>query len=403
MKENTNTINDILARAICGEPLAPSEQEQLDAWLIEADNQQWFQQWKEEAYQRQVLQQLDAVNLEEWKQVVDQKIAQGNGQVPVRKMVMRYAAAVAAVLFVSIAAYLWFNSAPPANKPVDTPKVTQQTNDVAPGQTKALLTLADGSTIVLDSAGVGQLASQGGTQINHESGQLVYKAGAGSSDKTIFYNTLTTAKGETFTLVLPDGSHVTLNSASSVRYPTTFAGSERQVEVMGEAYFSVTHTEGKPFIVHNPLSGINVKVFGTEFNVHAYADEQPAVTLIQGSVEVSMNANAGNGQPQAKRMQPRQQVVVTPDKELAFANNVNLDEVLAWKRGRFYFDHANITTVMKQLERWYNIEVVYEGAKPTQEFGGELQRSFTLAQVIKALQHTGVNFRIEGRKLIVMQ
>lgn len=403
MKENTNAINSIIAKALCGETLEPFEQEQLDEWKTNTDNLEAFQQWNNEDYFRGKLKELDLVDLVHYKEVIEQKIAEQQRSISIRKITIRYAAAAAAVLFVSVAAYLWFNATPPANHPVDTIPVAQKNNDVQPGQTRALLTLADGSTVVLDSAGTGQLATQGGTVINREGGQLVYKADQASANKAPFYNTLTTAKGETFTLVLPDGTHVTLNSASSVRYPAAFAGNDRRVEVTGEAFFDVTHTESKPFIVHNPLSGIDVKVFGTEFNVHTYADEQPAVTLIQGSVEVSLDGRAANQQPQAQKIRPGQQVQVTQDNQLVLAKSVNLDEVLAWKRGRFYFSHANITTVMKQLERWYNIEVIYEGTKPTQEFGGELQRSFTLTQVIKALQHTGVRFRIEGRKLIVLQ
>jgi transmembrane sensor len=396
MKDNTNIINDILARAIFEEVLAPEEQDILNDYLADPDNAKWFQQWKEEAYRQQRLKSLDAVDMNKWKAVLDQKIAERGQGVPVRKMVLRYAAAAAAVLFVSVAAYLWFYATPPETKPVDTTTVAQQTHDVAPGQTKAMLTLGDGTTILLDSAGVGQLATQGSTRIDRENGQLVYKDDQAATNNKIFYNTLTTSKGETFTLVLPDGTQVTLNSASSVRYPTAFTGTERRVEVTGEAYFAVAHRADLPFIVSNPANDINVKVLGTEFNVHTYADEQPAVTLIKGSVQVSANQ-------QVITIQPREQVVMTATKGLVLAEKVDLDEVLAWKRGRFYFSHANITTVMKQLERWYNIEVVYEGVKPTEEFGGELPRSFTLAQVIKALEHTGVKFKIEGRKLIVLQ
>lgn len=316
---------------------------------------------------------------------------------------MRYAAAAAAVLFVSVIAYFWFTTKPADIRTVETPTVAQQAHDVAPGQTKALLTLADGSTIVLDSAGTGQLATQGATVIQREGGQLVYKSEGTVSDKVVFYNTLSTAKGETFTLLLPDGSEVILNSASSVRFPTAFTGNERRIEVMGEAFFTVKHNAEKPFIVSNPSNGLAVRVYGTEFNVHTYQEDQPAITLIKGSVEVSLDGKTGMVEKQSKKIQPGQQVVLNSKYQLVLAENVNLDEVLAWKKGRFYFSHANITTVMNQLERWYNITVVYEGTKPTQEFGGELPRKFTLAQVIKALEQTGVRFRIEGRKLIVLQ
>jgi len=394
-------INDILAKAIANEPLEPFEQQQLDGWLSDEGNRRLFVLWKDEGYTHEMLKDFDSIDLEKWKAVIDEKKAKRSKVVFLRKAWFQYTAAAAALI--AIVGYLWLKeSTPSGSKPEELKMVaTTPVNDVAPGQTKAVLTLADGSKIVLDSAGTGQLAMQGTTLIRHQKGQLVYQAGASASGE-IMYNTLTTANGETFTIVLPDGSEVTLNSGSSVRYPTQFTGAERKVDVSGEAFFDVSHTEGKSFIVHNAATGIDVKVFGTEFNVHTYEDEQPSITLIRGSVQVTLDKKEAGTKKQSEFIKPGQQALLTKNNQLAINDNVNLDQVLAWKKGLFYFKQTDIGIVMRQLERWYNIEVVYQGGKPSEQFGGELPRHFTLSQVIKALEQTGVHFKIEGRKLIVL-
>jgi hypothetical protein len=271
--------------------------------------------------------------------------------------------------------------------------------DVSPGKFKAKLILSDGREVILDSTQNGILAKQGATEIRSEEGKLVYKSNAKNNE--VLFNTLSTSKGETFSTVLEDGSRIWLNSSSSVRYPVAFTGNERKIEITGEAYFEIAHDASKPFKVM--AGGMETEVLGTRFNINSYRDETMIrTTLLEGSVKITPS---GNGAPTI--LKPGQQAVLKINDshlatDLAINDLPNLEAVMAWKEGQFYFDNADITTVMHQLEKWYNIEVVYQGNKPPQLFGGKIQRNLNLSQVLRALEYTGINFRIEGRKLIVM-
>jgi transmembrane sensor len=383
-------INDILVKALSGDELNPQEQALFDEWLAADEaNQAMYASWKDETYFREKLREVHQIDVAEAKRKIDEKIAANGRVIPLRRNWIPYAAA--AVLLIGVMTYFWTNRSSPATSPQ--PNTIVHQNDVAPGQSKAVLTLSDGRRIALDSNNINSLTEQGNL-IKNKNGQLVYQPGSKHTSE-VLYNTLTTARGETYSIVLSDGSTVTLNSASSIRYPIAFPNGDRKIEVTGEAFFDVAHDAAHPFIVSK--GGIEVTVLGTQFNVNTYEDEIPRVTLIKGSVKVALEK-----QPPVF-IKPGQQAFVSNDNHLKVTDHVNLEEVMAWKNGRFYFDNASITTVMTQLQRWYNIEVVYEGAKPTQVFGGELQRNLNLSQIIRALEHTGVRFKIEGRRVIVMQ
>jgi transmembrane sensor len=384
-------INDILYKAISGDELDAREQALFDEWLAaDEGNQAMYANWKDETYFRQKLMEVHQIDIAAAKRKIDEKIAAGGRVIPLWRSWIQYAAAV---VIVAVVAYFWINRSTPATpQQTNTNNIVHQ-NDVAPGQNKAVLTLSDGRRIALDSNNVNSLSEQGNL-IKNKNGQLVYQKGSQHANE-ILYNTLTTARGETYSIVLSDGSTVTLNSASSIRYPIVFPNGERKIEVTGEAFFDVTHDATHPFVVSK--GGIEVTVLGTQFNVNTYEEEVPRVTLIKGSVKVTLEKQ------QPVIIKPGQQAFVSSSNQLQVTDHVNLEAVMAWKNGRFYFDNASITSVMTQLQRWYNIEVVYEGAKPTQVFGGELQRNLNLSQIIRALEHTGVRFKMEGRKVIVMQ
>jgi len=382
-------INDILFKAISGEALNAGEQALFDEWLAADEaNQAMYASWKDEIYFRQKLREVHQIDVADAKRKIDEKIAATGSVIPLMRSWLPYAAA--AVLLVGVMTYFWMNRSARETPPPTNAIVHQ--NDVAPGQNKAVLTLSDGRRIALDSNSVNNLTEQGNL-IKNKNGQLVYQPGSKHTNE-VLYNTLTTARGEMYSIVLSDGSTVTLNSASSIRYPIVFPNGERKVEVTGEAFFDVTHDAAHPFVVSE--GGIEVTVLGTQFNVNTYEDEVPRVTLVKGSVQVTLEKQ------QPVIIKPGQQAFVAGS-QLQVTDHVNLEEVMAWKNGRFYFNNASITSVMTQLQRWYNIEVVYQGAKPTQVFGGELQRNLNLSQIIRALEHTGVRFKIEGRKVIVMQ
>ncbi|HUC81197.1 MAG TPA: FecR domain-containing protein [Flavisolibacter sp.] len=263
---------------------------------------------------------------------------------------------------------------------------------IVPGKDGAILTLADGRTIVLDSAGNGVVATENGSEIVLNNGQLIYKS---KNANNISFNTMSTPNGRQFQLVLPDGTKAWLNAASSLRYPTAFVGADRQVEVTGEVYFEVAKNREKPFKV-KVNEEMEVVVLGTHFNINAYANETSInTTLLEGAVQIR-NGN------QKELLSPGEQAQVAGNKKIKRIKGVNLKKVMAWKNGVFDFNGASLQEVLRQLERWYDITVVYEKGVPQTEFVGTMGRDLNLEDVLKGLKLSEVNFRMEGRKLIVL-
>lgn len=303
------------------------------------------------------------------------------------------AAAIITGLIAGAAWFTWNTSNEQPDKNIIAQEQRFQ-NDVEPGGFKARLTLADGTTIVLDSAAAGELARQGNTLVLNKDGQLIYDVQA-ESEKEIIYNTLHTAKGEMYTTVLADGSKIWLNAASSIKFPVAFSGKERKVEITGEAYFEIAHNPSKPFKV---IKGdVEVAVLGTHFNVNAYDDESEIkVTLLEGSVKVSTTKQLNN----SATLIPGQQAHI--NQSTIQLINPDLEHVMAWKNGRFLFKSIDIKSLMKELERWYDIEVSYERI-PATGFNARITRNTPLSSILKALELTGdVRFRIEGRRVVVM-
>lgn len=280
--------------------------------------------------------------------------------------------------------------------------------DVAPGTTRAVLTLADGTRITLDSARNGRLAMQGKTTISHQNGAITYNdamashaAAHNGKPGELLYNTLTTTAGEQSPpLTLSDGTRVWLNAASSIRYPVDFAGDTRTVVVTGEAYFEVARDAAKPFYVQ--VRDLTVAVLGTDFNINAYADE-PAIktTLLAGSVKILDRLLLPGQQDQA--MRGTDQAAGNHVTMVDAVAMVDVGQVMAWKNGLFNFDHADLPTVLRQLARWYAIDVRFEGKTPARTFHGKMTRDLNLSQVLAVLQDVGVKFRLEGRTLTVEQ
>lgn len=305
----------------------------------------------------------------------------------------KWAAAASVILLISIGSYFIINIRVQKHEvAVVQPHKKEFKNDVAPGQTGAILTLANGQKILLDSAVNGSLAQQGNVSVIKKNGELVYSNDGNTAE--VVYNTMTTPRGRQFNLVLADGSKVWLNAASSITFPTAFTGKERKVSITGEAYFEVAHNAAKPFIVEK--GNTSVLVLGTHFNVNAYDDETAlSVTLLEGSVNVR-NGNSSS------RIKPGQQAQVKEDGKISLLSNVNVENVVAWKNGRINFDGANIETVMRQMSRWYDVEIVYN-KKLDDLFYAEIPRTTMLSDVLKALELTKkVHFKIEGRKIIVV-
>ena len=264
---------------------------------------------------------------------------------------------------------------------------------ITAGGNKAILTLADGSSIVLDSTHQGTLAKQGNVKIiKLNTTTLAYNAGEAKRQEVV-YNTLSTPSGGQYQLILPDGSKVWLNASSSIHFPTIFKGKERSVTITGEAYFEVAKNAAMPFRIS--VKDMQVEVLGTHFNIMAYDDENSMnTTLLEGSVKVTKGAVN-------KLLAPGQQSVINTAGEISI-KDADIEEVMAWKNGWFQFNAYDIKMVMRQISRWYDVEVMYEGKIPTGHFTGLVSRDNDIEQVLKIMQSGGVRFKIEGRKVIVL-
>lgn len=307
----------------------------------------------------------------------------------------RWVAAAAILCAIAVGSYLWLQPRPAAI--VNTVSV----HDVLPGGSKALLTLGDGSTIALDSAG-NQVIRQGNTAIYQRKGQLQYEIQEGES--AVSFNTLTTPRGGQYQLRLPDGSKVWLNAASTLKYPTAFSDTSRLVELTGEAYFeirSLTHTpvtgqhKKVPFRVK--VNNMTVEVLGTEFNVQAYPDESKVTTtLINGKVKI-------NSHRTTLTLQPGQQAQMEGAGQLSLLPDADVEQAIAWKNGYFRFIKTDIYSIMQQLSRWYDVEIRYEKGLKPYSFGAIISRNNNISQVLNMLEATGeVHFKVEGRQVLVM-
>jgi transmembrane sensor len=303
--------------------------------------------------------------------------------------------AASVLLLLSVGLYRWRTQQNQSAVAVVMPPVSEPA-DFKPGRNKALLTLADGSTISLDDARNGLLAQQGASTVQKaQAGQLVYTPSASSAGGTseAAMNTVATPRGGQYQLVLPDGSKVWLNAASSLRFPTAFTGRERRVELTGEAYFEVAKNKQLPFKVS--VEATEVTVLGTHFNVMAYADEPSlTTTLLEGAVRVS-----GGGQQVLLR--PGQQARQQAGGTMAVAT-VDPQNAVAWKNGQFIFNDEPIESIMRQISRWYDVEVEYQGTMKGKEFNGTVSRFDNASQVLHMLELTGaIHFNTQGNRIIV--
>lgn len=302
-------------------------------------------------------------------------------------------AKAAAVLVVAAGIGLFMRAKKNVPQPVVVAKQQPLPHDVPPGGNKALLTLADGSTIILDSANNGALAQQGGTKVlKINAGQLSYKTGTAALGQVLF-NTIATPRGGQYEVTLADGTEVWLNAASTLRFPTAFAGNTREVELTGEAYFEVAKNPAKPF--HVKVNQMDVQVLGTHFNIMAYGNE-PAVktTLLEGKVTVTNNG-------QTQQLVPGQQAALNGTNGFT-VRDVNTDFAVAWKNGLFRFKETNIREIMRQVERWYDVEVDFKALADDQDYTGIVPRTQNVSALLQMLQLTGtVHFTVEGRKITV--
>lgn len=337
---------------------------------------------------------------ETWKQlwsgimpaVAGNKSTQGGTNVaPLKRIRWRAMAAAAAVTSLLVAGAWLYHRGGQAHKPAAIMAT------IIPGDNKATLTLANGQQIILDNAASGALAQENGVQvIKLNDGLLQYNASGSNSEgtATVSWNTIQTPAGGQYQVILPDGSHVWMNSSSSLRFPTAFAGKTRDVQLAGEAYFEIATAVLQPFTVQ--VNGHSkVLVLGTSFNINAYTDEAYIkTTLLTGAVNVSNTSYI-------QRLLPGEQGVWSGSNSIINIAHPDTTAVMAWKNGLFQFNKADIRSVMRQLSRWYNVSVEFEGEIPADDFSGKISRKASIEDVLKILKLSDVNAHIENRKIII--
>ena len=318
-------------------------------------------------------------------------------------------AAAAAVLIILTLGSLFIFRKSPTQAVVET---RPPGNDILPAGTRATLTLLDGRTIPVDSAGRVALARQGDATISSLGGQLIYSAsqsgglapnqsgghstnqpGGTAAPGGLAYNTLTTRPGEHYSLLLPDGTKAWLNAGSSITYPVVFNENERKVKVTGEVYFEIVHNAKQPFKI--AVKDQLVEDIGTRLDINAYDDESIInTTLLEGSIKVTKGSASAI-------LTPGQQATIRPDGDSFQIQKVDADDAIAWKNGYFYFDRADIQTVMRQLARWYNVQVIYKGEISKRIFKGKVYRNIKASEALQILTYFGAHFQIDGKTITV--
>lgn len=306
---------------------------------------------------------------------------------------VRMAAIFLGILLISSLYYLYSNSN--TVTPQQNAIVVTSVDEIKPGSNKAILTLADGSTVVLDSSINGTLGTQGNTHIiKLGSGELRYKNGNAADATAILYNTIATPRGGQYAIELADETKVWLNSSSSIRFPTDFRDSLREVEITGEAYFEVAHHPTKPFKVK--VNDSYIRVLGTHFNVMAYNNESTInTTLLQGSLVTGNNKAS-------RLLAPGNQSRISKEGAIEFVKNADTEEAVAWRSGKFLFNSSDMYNIMRQVERWYNVDVVFK-ENIGLHFSGQLNRYAKVSELLRKLELTNeVHFEIENGKITVV-
>ena len=375
-----------LVREWMDDTITPEGKEQLVTLLNERnllpDVEPAFQEaWNAQSY--------EPVFSEDETALMIDRILSGNRQVHVHRVhFMRRWGWVAASILILMSAGIYFWTLNMNKPPRQTTVAQLPINEVMPAKGNVVLKLADGKQLLLDSA-QGSIVKEGYLTVNNEKGALEYK---GTADK-IEYHTLTTQSGRQYKLQLPDSTNVWLNAASSITFPTSFTGSERQVSISGEVYFEVAKDKSKPFRV--AADDMIITVTGTHFNVKAYTDEPVfTTTVLEGGVKVSKNNKTVT-------LSPNEQSLSYAKGNLSVNKNLNISEIMAWREGLFHFESADLPTILRELGRWYDLEVSYEGTISKDKFFVIVNRNSSLSAVLKALQSNGVEFSISGKRLTV--
>jgi transmembrane sensor len=390
-------IQELLYRFFQG-TITPEEKEALATWIEESDDQEGFKTLLAEVWT--TFQPPASLVSDHADRLLTEVLNRANAErvarlVPFYKRPWARAAAAAVVLLLGTAGY-WLLMNRPA-QPIAVQAAPAR--DVAPPNgSHTVLTLAGGRQILLDNAGKGRLADQGGAEVSKtDSGELAYRlTGTGSAE----YNTLSTGSGGLTMLTLSDGTKVWLNSVSSLKYPVAFTGKERTVYMSGEGYFEVAPDKSRPF--HVKIDGPagqerDVQVLGTRFNIMAYGDEAEAkTTLLEGAVKVTASRAEAF-------LSPGEQAQMPATGTIRIVKDVDPQQVIAWKEGTFDFEEEDIRVIMRQLARWYDVEIDYQGNPPTDLFTAIIRKDNSISQVLRMMEQTRrIHFQIDHKKIIVM-
>lgn len=397
MKENPYSDMDekasYVAYLIAGfirKTLTETEHDELDAWVESSDeNMLLFEELTDEKNIEANLAWMDKTSTEESLELTKKKIKFIPEHKNLKTKKWFYSIAASVILLISaFGIYKIINNK--QSKQASIAKIDQ--TGIQPGGNKATLTLSNGNVIDLVSTPNGLIKGDSGTIINKsKDGEILYNDNSSSAAN---YNILTTPKGGQYKIQLPDGSLVWLNAASSLKYPTAFKGTERNVELNGEGYFEITKDKTKPFKV-KLADGNEVKVLGTHFNVMAYEDEKSKdVTLLEGSVQITRNNDV-------QKLIPGQQGRITSTK-IILVNAADTDQVTGWKNGKFIFQDADIQSIMRQVARWYDVDVKYE-TNSSQHFNATISRNEPVLRLLHILEETGqIHFKIENKSIYVL-
>jgi transmembrane sensor len=379
--QETQRIIELISAQVEGR-LTIAEQKELDVWLTaDPKNQELFKQLTDNNFREAVVSKWDP-------DAAERSLARVKARMHRKAFSWsRIAAAASILLFLSIGSYLYFNRQKPVkqiayNQPVD----------IKPGGNKAILTLSNGSQISLTDAKKGKLAVQANTIIKKTAdGKIAYESQNAATPAEMQYNTVTTPRGGRYEGTLADGTHFILDAASSIRFPVKFTGSERLVAITGQVYIKVKYDAGHPFRVS--AKGQMLEDLGTEFNINAY-DDEPNIrtTLIEGSVKVSK-------QQQSVVLIPGQQAV--NDNQTIKVQKVNVNAVIAWKNGQTLFNGEDIHEIMRNVSRWYDVDIRYEAGIPNRQFAGSISRNANLSDLLNILEFDNVHFTVDGKTIIV--
>lgn len=376
--------------------LTADEQDKLDAWIAASDEnrQLWMELNNPDVQQQNVRAMARFDETAALERFLSNKPAKSNVHRMRLLHTWKWAAAVL-VLALGVSTYFLLTH---STQNADRFGRKSARHDILPGKNGAILTLADGTQLVLDSLGEGKIATQNGTQISLNNNELKYDATAATDG--VAHNTITTPKGRQYHVILPDGTEVWLNAASSIQYPVAFKGRERRVKISGEIYFEVASKSWQPFVVETDQ--MKLEVLGTSFNVNTYDDEKTIrTTLLTGAVKITPMHTT---QPQV--LVPGQTADLSkPDASegatLTVTETPDPGKIVAWKNGLFNFDGMDLYSVMRQLKRWYNIEIQYVGKPDNVIFKGKMHRNTNLSDVLKVLETMDVNFELKGNTLYV--